>query len=244
MVTTEGKHVEISHPQLGSVKGLVPIAGVYQFRSLPYASIPHRFADPVLVDSLGVEGTYDATEFGPIAPQPDDAEEQEFPSPKEQPPHEPLEMDEFRCCNLNVSVPTDVGKGLPVMVWFHGGSFMLGAASWPQYGIYLIERSNIRRFCQIRKVVCGKRTTRYWCWSQVYSPWTWAYCSYRLGIIGFLASKEIQEISPGNYGLKDQIASLDWVQKYIAGFGGDPNRVTIFGESVGGGYPPYTPNSN
>jgi carboxylesterase type B len=56
-----------------------------------------------------------------------------------------------------------------------------------------------------------------------------------LGIIGFLASKEIQETSPGNYGLKDQIAALEWVQKYIAGFGGDPSRVTIFGESVGGG---------
>jgi carboxylesterase type B len=56
-----------------------------------------------------------------------------------------------------------------------------------------------------------------------------------LGIIGFLASKELQATSPGNYGLKDQVASLEWVQKYIAGFGGDPNRVTIFGESVGGG---------
>jgi carboxylesterase type B len=68
--------------------------------------------------------------------------------------------------------------------------------------------------------------------------------SYRLGIIGFLASKEIQEISPGNYGLKDQIASLDWVQKYIAGFGGDPNRVTIFGESVGGGISLIFPVNN
>lgn len=60
--------------------------------------------------------------------------------------------------------------------------------------------------------------------------------SYRLGIIGFLASKELQETSPGNYGLKDQITALEWVQKYIAGFGGDPNRVTIFGECVGGGW--------
>jgi carboxylesterase type B len=64
--------------------------------------------------------------------------------------------------------------------------------------------------------------------------------SYRLGLIGFLASKEIQKVSPGNYGLKDQIAALDWVQKYIAGFGGDPDNVTAFGESVGGGSLPLS----
>jgi carboxylesterase type B len=137
MGTATREHVHLSHPELGSIKGLVPIAGVHQFRSLPYASIAHRFADPVVAESLGANKTYDATEFGPIAPQPDDAEQQEFVTPKEQPPHKPLEQDEFKCCNLNVSIPTGArggGKGLPVMVWFHGGSFMLGAASWPQYG--------------------------------------------------------------------------------------------------------------
>jgi carboxylesterase type B len=128
----------LSHPQLGSIKGIVPIDGVHQFRSLPYATIPHRFADPVVVESLGVEGTYDATKFGPVAPSPPDAEEREFPSPKERPPHDPLPQDEFKCANLNLTVPAAAakagGKGLPVMVWFHGGSYMLGAASWPQYG--------------------------------------------------------------------------------------------------------------
>jgi carboxylesterase type B len=139
MGTNKGQQVRIHHPQLGSIKGIVPIAGVHQFRSLPYASIPHRFGDPVLVESLGTEGEFDATEFGPVAPQPDDAEYQEFVTEKEHIPHKPLEQDEFKCCNLNVSVPTghskDGTKGLPVMVWFHGGSFMLGAASWPQYGM-------------------------------------------------------------------------------------------------------------
>jgi carboxylesterase type B len=140
MGTSKGHHVKLSHPQLGTIKGLVSLSGVHQFRSIPYASIPRRFADPVLVDSLGTkEGEiYDATEFGAIAPQPDDAEYQEFVTPKEHIPHEPLVQDEFKCCNLNISVPTgqrESGKGLPVMVWFHGGSFMLGSASWPQYGI-------------------------------------------------------------------------------------------------------------
>jgi carboxylesterase type B len=141
MGTVKGQHITFSHPQLGSIKGLVPISGVHQFRSVPYATIPHRFADPVVVESLGVEGTFDATKFGPVAPQPDDAEYQEFVTPKEHIPHEPLVQDEFKCANLNISVPTgerkDGEKGLPVMVWFHGGSFMLGAASWPQYGICL-----------------------------------------------------------------------------------------------------------
>ena len=138
MGAAEGGTFRLSHPQLGSIKGIVPVQGVYQFRSLPYASIPHRFTDPVAVDSLGDEGTYDATKFGPVAPQPADAEQREFPSPKERPPHEPLAQDELKCTNLNVSVPAaavkEGHKGLPVMVWFHGGSYMLGAASWPQYG--------------------------------------------------------------------------------------------------------------
>jgi carboxylesterase type B len=138
-----GEHIRISHPQLGIIKGIVPLQGVHQFRSLPYATIPHRFADPVLAESLGSEGKFDATKFGPIAPQPDDAEYQEFVTPNEHIPHEPLVQNEFRCCNLNISVPTGVRpdptrKGLPVMVWFHGGNFMLGSASWPQYGECLV----------------------------------------------------------------------------------------------------------
>lgn len=134
MGRTEGE-VTLSHPQLGSIKGLVPVIGVHQFRSLPYAIIPHRFGDPIIAGSLGADGVFDATKFGPVAPQPDDAEELEFPSPSERIPHEPFAQDEFKCSNLNVTLPAGFQKGLPVMVWFHGGSFMLGAASWPQYGI-------------------------------------------------------------------------------------------------------------
>jgi hypothetical protein len=172
MGTSTGGYVHLSHPQLGSIKGLVQMAGVNQFRSLPYASIPNRFADPVVVNSLGAKGTFDATEFGPIAPQPDDAEYQEFVTPKEHIPHKPLVQDEFKCCNLNISVPTgsrkDRGKGLPVMVWFHGGSFMLGSASWPQYGMPL-PREFIPRFREICKAIIGDRTTSYWCWRKVVS---------------------------------------------------------------------------
>lgn len=139
MGTAKGHYVRVSHPQLGSIKGIVPIEGAHQFRSLPYATISHRFGDPELVKSFGAEGTFDATEFGPVAPQPDNTEHQKFVTPKDYVPHKPLEQDEFKCCNLNISVPTgirdDGEKGLPVIVWFHGGSFMPWSASWPQYGI-------------------------------------------------------------------------------------------------------------
>lgn len=143
MRTAKGNTVKFVHPQLGTIKGLVSIEGVHQFRSVPYATIPHRFADPVLADSFGTEGEFDATEFGAIAPQPDNAEAMEYPSPKEQIPHAPLEMNEFTCTNLNITIPTGERKssgGLPVMVWFHGGSYMLGAASWPQYSMLLLCR--------------------------------------------------------------------------------------------------------
>jgi carboxylesterase type B len=142
MGTSVGEHVTFTHPQLGKMKGLVPIAGVHQFPSLPYATIPHRFTDPIVVESLGVEGIYGATDFGPVAPQPDDAEYQEFVTPKEHIPHKPLAQDEFLCTNLNISIPTGVrkeAKGLPVMVWFHGGGFHVGrcklAPVW--YAIFL-----------------------------------------------------------------------------------------------------------
>jgi para-nitrobenzyl esterase len=114
------------------------------------------------------------------------------------------------CLYLNVWTPAkSATERLPVMVWIYGGAFTSGMTSIPAYdGGSLAEKGVV-----IVSV------------------------SYRLGAFGFLAHPELSKESgkgSGNYGLQDQIAGLRWVKNNIARFGGDPNRVTIFGESAGG----------
>ena len=116
------------------------------------------------------------------------------------------------CLKLNVYGPVKPGKNLPVMVWIHGGGLIVDGARDPQFTpINLIKNGVI--------VVT---------------------VDYRLGSLGFFATKELIEEAKakgepvGNYGTMDQIASLKWVKKNIQAFGGDPNNVTIFGQSAGG----------
>ncbi len=115
------------------------------------------------------------------------------------------------CLYLNVWTPAaEPTDGLPVMVWIHGGGFTTGSGSIGLYnGEGLADRGVV--------VVT---------------------INYRLGPLGFLAhpslSAEDQQGSSGDYGLLDQIAALEWVQRNIAAFGGDPDAVTVFGESAGG----------
>jgi para-nitrobenzyl esterase len=114
------------------------------------------------------------------------------------------------CLFLNVFTPQlksdHDGRGLPVMFWIHGGGLINGS-SIPYNPVELVRRGVI--------VVT---------------------INYRLGFLGFLAQSAIDAEGHvnGNYGLMDQQFALKWVRRNIAGFGGDPNRVTIFGESAGG----------
>ena len=114
------------------------------------------------------------------------------------------------CLYLNVwTAAEDATAGLPVMVWIHGGGLTRGTGALPGYrGDRLAGRGVV--------VVT---------------------INYRLGPFGYLAhpllSAESEHGSSGNYGVLDQIAALQWVQDNIAAFGGDPGRVTIFGESAG-----------
>jgi len=115
------------------------------------------------------------------------------------------------CLFVNVWAPR--GKtGLPVMVWLHGGAFIFGSGGDAYYnGRYLTETYDV--------IVVT--------------------VNYRLGAFGFFAHPELTAEDPaypssGNYGLEDQLAALQWVQRNIEGFGGDPANVTLFGESAGG----------
>jgi para-nitrobenzyl esterase len=114
------------------------------------------------------------------------------------------------CLYLNVwAPPRRPGQRLPVIVWIHGGGYVNGSASMPLYHGDRLARKGVL-------VVT---------------------IAYRLGALGFLAhpalSAESPHLSSGNYGLMDQIAALEWVQRNIAAFGGDPHRITIAGQSAG-----------
>jgi para-nitrobenzyl esterase len=98
-----------------------------------------------------------------------------------------------------------------VMVWIHGGGYLTGSGALPFY-----DGSALARLGAVVVTI-----------------------NYRLGVLGFFAhpqlSRESHEHVSGNYGLLDQIAALEWVRDNIAAFGGDPQNVTIFGESAGAG---------
>jgi para-nitrobenzyl esterase len=116
------------------------------------------------------------------------------------------------CLYLNVWCPAKPAREkLPVMVWIHGGSFTTGAASQPLYDGESLARKGV--------VLVS--------------------VNYRLGPLGFLAhpalTKESEHHASGNYGILDQIEALRWVRRNAAAFGGDPECVTVFGESAGGG---------
>jgi para-nitrobenzyl esterase len=115
------------------------------------------------------------------------------------------------CLYLNVWTPAkSVSERIPVLVWIYGGGFGAGATSEKNYSGENLARKGV--------VLVS--------------------IAYRVGQLGFLAHPELSRENPnhtsGNYGLLDMISGLQWVQKNIAAFGGDPGKVTIFGESAGG----------
>ena len=114
------------------------------------------------------------------------------------------------CLTLNVVSPTQAAtEKLPVMFWIHGGGHQFGSGGRNYDSTTLANRGVV--------IVS---------------------INYRLGLYGFFAHPELAAEDPngstGNYGMLDQIAALQWVQDNISAFGGDPDNVTIFGESAGG----------
>jgi len=176
--------------------------GVRSFLGIPFAEPPvgaRRFAAPEPVRPWA--GVRDAGAFGASAPQ----------APMLLPlPGMDVGRTDEDCLYLNVFTPAGGAARKPVLVWIHGGGFVIGSGSQSVYdGSQLARRGDV--------VVVT--------------------INYRLGALGFL---HLADLCPGlagavsNPGMRDQVAALEWVRSHIAAFGGDPEQVTIFGESAGG----------
>lgn len=171
------------------IRYAAPPVGALRFRA---PQPPERWAEVA-----------DATRYGPACPQPI------FPNM-------PLDLGAPQgedCLRLNVwtSSDTEPGDGKPVMVWLHGGAYVLGSGSQALY--------DGRRLAGSGEVVVVT-------------------VNYRVGALGFLDLSSFSTSRrrfDGNVGLRDVLAALGWVRDNIAAFGGDPGKVTLFGESAGAG---------
>ncbi|KAJ6577951.1 Alpha/Beta hydrolase protein [Mycena capillaripes] len=190
-------------------QGTVSAANISHFLGIRYAAAPLgdlRFRAPQ--PPASVTGVQQAT----IQPN------QCFQASNGLSPTNPLEtraaevISTEDCLFLNVYYPSDTSgspvKHLPVLVWIHGGGYLAGQAS-AYNGEDVINQSN-------RGLVV-------------------VIIQYRLGVFGFLPGAKVKENGALNAGLLDQDFALRWVNKHIPKFGGDPSRVTIWGESAGAG---------
>jgi para-nitrobenzyl esterase len=193
----------------GTLSGFASRDGlVRSFKGVPYAAPPVgalRWRPPQPVTAW--QGIGEANRFSPVCPQPS-------PIPGSFYQREFFQTARAQsedCLYLNVWTAVPPGAApRPVMVFFHSGGNSLWWGSMPVYdGSHLARKGAV--------VVT---------------------LNFRLGVFGFLAHPELDAESPnhvsGNYGLLDQQAALRWVKTNIAAFGGDPDRITIFGQSAGG----------
>lgn len=187
----------------GAVRGLRR-DGIRLWRGIPYAaSTAGDGRFRAPRPAPGWDGVRDALAFGPIAPQ---LRRGQFIGA-----HPRLERSED-CLSLNVIAPDEpdaTGPGRPVMVFLHGGAYSVGSSGeYPRQGERLVRRHGV----------------------------VYVSCNYRLGALGWLDLRRYASAEhpiESNLGLRDQVAALEWVRHNIRAFGGDPDRVTLFGESAG-----------
>ncbi len=180
------------------------------FRGIPYAAAPVgslRWKAPQPPKAW--EGVRDALEFGPRAWQPDRDDPEDLYKKEF---YGNRVMNSEDCLYLNIWTPcAEPGNKFPVMLWIHGGALHGGYGFEPPF--------DGEAFCKKGVILVT--------------------FNYRLGILGFFASSQLSSESEqhvsGNYGYMDQMAALKWVKENIQGFGGDPDNITVFGQSAGAG---------
>ena len=189
----------------GAVRG-VRRQGLRIWRGIPYAASTagdRRFRAPL--PAHGWDGVRDASDYGPVAPQ---NRRGQFIGAS---PRLPRSED---CLSVNVVAPDGAdaagsSDGRPVMVFIHGGAYIVGSSGeYPRQGERLVREHGI----------------------------VYVSLNYRLGALGWLdfrAYASPRHLFECNLGLRDQVAALEWVRRNIHAFGGDPDDVTLFGESSG-----------
>ncbi|CAK7231488.1 hypothetical protein SCUCBS95973_007935 [Sporothrix curviconia] len=218
--------------------------GILKCLGIQYAYIPYRWAPPRKPAIASWDGTRDYTKVGPGCPQigrplfgvdrvPMFGQLGSDAAGNATMAIRPDYEDELGCLNLDIYTPASVNgsnaslsdKRLPVLVWVHGGSYQVGAGSVDAYdGTSLVRRG-----------------------LEIGSPVVFVTINYRLGVLGFLHSKELaaseansNDVPPefrstANLALVDCKYAIDWLRENIANFGGDAENITAIGESAGAG---------
>ena len=199
----DGNKEAIVDIRSGKIEGIFKNE-VFVFKGVPYAAPPVgnlRWLPPQPVTPW--EGVRPTKDYGAISPQNELPGGEVIPIKIEEPQDED-------CLFLNIWTKSPDNGRRPVMVWIHGGAFIIGSGSDAMY-----RNSNIVTRGDVVLVSIN----------------------YRLGALGFMNLKEItggKIPATGCEGLLDQIAALEWVRDNIEAFGGDPDNITVFGESAGG----------
>jgi para-nitrobenzyl esterase len=200
-----GEEIAVTNTESGKVRGYIH-NGIYTYKGIPYANADRFMAPEKPTPWKDVRSS---TAYGPVCPtDPTTTVNDIF----EFPFNHDLGYPNEHCQSLNVwTRKLNDGKKRPVMVWFHGGGFTAGSSiELPSY-----DGENLARKGDVVVVTVN----------------------HRLNILGFLDLSAYGDKykGSGNAGLLDLVASLQWVKDNIANFGGDPDNVTIFGQSGGGG---------
>ncbi|PYI21438.1 alpha/beta-hydrolase [Aspergillus violaceofuscus CBS 115571] len=196
--------------------------GVQQYCGIPYARLRKRWTRSEL-NTTWENDHHDGTKLGADVPRPmlegDDSDDL---TPVPPPAHFPEfpQVDELHGLVMNIVIPHAPNRQkLPVFVYIHGGSLLYGGANLPIFDCVNLVSHSIKIG---KPIVCVN-------------------FNYRVGLGGFLASQAIKQDLErdghhgcGNFGFTDQLVAFEWVERYIASFGGDPNEVTAVGESAGG----------